>query len=216
MWLCGRFKWRREGNGRKELIQKQWYKNNYTNFTIAPLIFLRVEVCYTSWGYFLFVVCNLRARVARSRPDVDRLKDTNKVVPYHLLSLSPFFCSLSPCGSLSRSLRIGEISLKWYKVTSERLTNTHHTPHTHTHTHTHSLTRHASVALAAQRDAIKAKTHIHTHTSPVKHTHWQAQSHTQIHTTCAATHKHTHRHPCMHTHRLTHPHTHKHTLRAVV
>lgn len=114
------------------------------------------------------------------------LKDTDKVVPYRLLSLRrPYFfvLSLSASYSLSPTLRIGEISLKWYKVTSERLT------HTHAHTNSDS-SRLSGPCRAARRHQSQDP---YTHTSPVKHTHPNTQG-------LPAAHEHTQ----TGTHALTH------------
>lgn len=75
--------------------------------------------------------------------------------------------------------RKGEISLKWYKVTSEGRARTH----------TH-LTSHASVVLTVKHHQRRTHTRIHTntHTSLVKHAHPHACVHAQTRTSTTATH----------------------------
>lgn len=114
------------------------------------------------------------------------------------MSSLPFLFSLSVSCSLSPFLRIGEISLKWYKVTSVTHMHTHAHAHslTHTHTHTHILTRHASVALAAQRTPSKPRP-IHTRNHTPKYT-WLPRRHTNAHTV-SRTYTLTLTHACTHT-----------------
>lgn len=141
--------------------------------------------CSVLWNIILctpvavFVVFNLCVCVhhwVALTPPASRTLIKLYLIIYFLCVVSTFLFSLS--ASCSPSLRIGEISLKWYKVTSERLT------HTHTHINSHS-SRLSDPCSAARHHQSQDP---YTHTSPVKHTHWHAQSHTQIHTTYAATH----------------------------